>query len=117
MLTQKGPGRGGRRIAIAIVEGSDDFATAQVGVEFVAEFTSDVITKDAYDTLTYSVEGEIPAGMVMYDDGTLEGTPEVAGTYSFTIKLLATKESTDKKGATSVTETAVYLPVTMIVAE
>ena len=103
--------------AIAIVEGSDDFATAKVGTEFVAEFTSDVITIDAYDSLTYSVEGEIPAGMVMYDDGTLEGTPEVAGEYSFSIKLLATKESTDKKGSTSVTETAVYLPVTMIVAE
>ena len=103
--------------AIAIVEGSDDFATAKVGVEFVAEFTSDVITKDAYDSLTYSVEGTLPAGMVMYDDGTLEGEPTEAGEFSFKVKLLATKESTDKKGATSVSETAVYLPITMIVAE
>ena len=103
--------------AIAIVEGSDDFATAKVGVEFVAEFTSDVITKDAYDSLTYSIEGTLPAGMVMYDDGTLEGEPTEAGEFSFKVKLLATKESTDKKGATSVSETAVYLPITMIVAE
>ena len=104
--------------AISIVEGSDDFEAAQVGEEFVAEFTSSVITKDAYDSLTYSVDsGALPAGLTLDEDGTLEGEPTEAGVFNFKVKLLATKENTNKKGQTSVSETAVYLDVTMRIAD
>ena len=104
--------------AIIVKDGSDDFAAAKVGVQFVAEFTSPVITQDAYDTLEYSIEkGMLPAGLELSEDGTLEGTPSEAGIFSFTVKLLGTKETTDKKGKTSVTRTAVYLEVEMRVAD
>lgn len=104
--------------AIILRDGSDDFAAAKVGDEFVAEFTSKVFTSDAYSSLVYSIaEGEIPAGMEFFDDGTLEGTPEKAGEYAFKVQLTAGKEETDKKGATSISETIVYLDVLMNVAE
>ena len=104
--------------AIILRDGSDDFAAAKVGEEFVAEFTSKVFTTDAYSSIKYTIaEGELPAGMEFDEEGTLEGTPEAAGEYNFKVQLTAGKEETDKKGATSITETIVYRDVTMNVAE
>ena len=104
--------------AIVTKDGSDDFAAAQVGNEFVAEFTSNVITKDAYDTLTYAIiDGALPDGVAMDEEGTVEGTPTAAGVYTFTVELHAMKESTSKKGKTEVSETTVSIVVTMRVAD
>lgn len=104
--------------AIVTKDGSDDFAAAQVGNEFVAEFTSNVITKDAYDTLTYAIiDGALPDGVTMDEEGTVEGTPAAAGVYTFTVELHAMKESTSKKGKTEVSETTVSIVVTMRVAD
>ena len=104
--------------AIVTKDGSDDFAAAQVGNEFVAEFTSNVITKDAYDTLMYAIiDGALPDGVTMDEEGTVEGTPAAAGVYTFTVELHAMKESTSKKGKTEVSETTVSIVVTMRVAD
>ena len=110
--------------AIIVVEGSDDFASAQIDEEFVAEFTSKVITTDAYEDLVYSLEsGKLPKGLELDEEGTLEGIPEEAGVFPFTVKLLASKEEAGSSagsggsGGAQKTETAVYLDVTMLVAD
>ena len=53
----------------------------------------------------------------------MEGIPEESGVFNFTVKLLATKEEAGSSGGSSggsagnTSETAVYLDVTMLVAD
>ncbi|MCF0230585.1 MAG: putative Ig domain-containing protein, partial [Parasporobacterium sp.] len=63
---------------------------------FAAQLTSSVFTKDAYDTLIYTLTaGELPAGIMMDDEGTIEGVPQEPGTYTFTVELAASNESSE----------------------
>ena len=86
--------------AIYVTAESDSLETAEVGTEFYAELTSDVYTSAEYSSLEYSLAdgSELPDGLELSTDGVLSGTPTTAGTYTFTVVLTATSESSSGGG-------------------
>lgn len=80
--------------AIQITAESSNFTEAAVGTEFYAEFTSDVYTSAEYNSITYSLKegSSLPDGLTLNADGTITGSPEKAGTYTFTVVLTAKNE-------------------------
>lgn len=61
-------------------------AEATQGVEYEA---SVALTGLTADTVSYTVQGELPAGLELSADGTISGTPTEAGTSTFTVQLRA----------------------------
>lgn len=68
-----------------------DETEAYVDEEFYAEITSENVNTNVYsDGVVYSVKaGELPAGLTLSESGEIEGTPEEAGEYSFTVGVTA----------------------------
>ncbi len=68
-----------------------DETEAYVDEEFYAEITSENVNTNVYsDGVVYSVKaGELPAGLTLSENGEIEGTPEEAGEYSFTVGVTA----------------------------
>ena len=53
----------------------------EVGVELDGGFTA----AGGFGAYTWSVEGDVPAGVTVGDDGTISGAPEESGTYRFNV--------------------------------
>lgn len=100
-----------------MLDTENDFAALEIGEEVAALITSSVYKASNYDadSMTYTVaSGAFPAGLTLSADGIIEGKPTEAGTFVVTIKLYATKTTTNtKKGTTSVAETTAYFDLTI----
>ena len=86
--------------AITVTAESDDLSAAKVGTEFYAELNSSVYTSADYDSLVYSLKdgSSLPAGLTLSEGGIIEGTPEQAGTFTFTVVLTAKNEDSGDQG-------------------
>ncbi len=114
--------------ALALDNDGDSLTDMKVGEEFFTQIVSTEFTSDKYDKLTYSVKsGELPAGITLASDGTIEGTPTAAGTYNVVIELAAEKTSSGggskgfaiprgNKGGTTTETTKVEIALTFTVA-
>lgn len=73
----------------------EDVTKLAVGEEFFGYIETDVFESgEDYDTIEYTLsEGSLPAGIVLNEDGSLEGTPTEAGTFEVTIHIKMAKES------------------------
>lgn len=78
--------------ALALDPNGDPLDQMKVGESFMAMITSSEFTSDKYDSLKYAVKsGVLPEGITLGEDGTIEGTPTKAGTYTVVVELTATK--------------------------
>lgn len=104
----------------------DAINAMEVGKEFMTAIVSDEFTSDKYSKLTYAVKsGKLPDGVEVKPDGTIEGTPAEAGTFSVVIELTAEKESSGggskmamqrgNKGGTTTETTKVEIALTFVV--
>ena len=99
----------------------DDLSKAAVGQSLFAQITSSVFTTEGgkYDTVTYKVKsGTLPEGVVLKEDGIIEGTPAVAGTYNAVVQIVASKTTAgqfESSGSTTTTDTNEYA-LTIVVA-
>lgn len=76
----------------AFVWDGDDRTKAQTGKEFYGVIDSETVTTTNYTSIEYKVvEGALPDGLTINEKGEIVGTPTKAGTYSFTINILAKK--------------------------
>lgn len=68
-----------------------DETEGYVDEEFYAEIASDTVNSNVYtDGIVYSVvAGELPAGLTLSENGKVEGTPEEAGEFTFTVGIKA----------------------------
>lgn len=58
----------------------------KVGEAYEADFSTELNTKFAYSTISYSVDGTLPDGLTLDQaTGKLTGTPTTAGTYTFNV--------------------------------
>lgn len=75
---------------------------ATVGEEFDEVISSEKISTDAGLTeVKYTVKsGNLPAGITLAEDGTLSGTPTVAGKYLVVVNVAAVKEEAGRWGTT-----------------
>ena len=64
-----------------------DETEGAVDEEFYAVIESDIVTAEKYsDGVKYYVkDGKLPAGLALNEEGEIEGTPEAAGEYTFTV--------------------------------
>ncbi len=114
--------------ALALDKDGDSLTDMKVGEEFFTQIVSAEFTSDKYDKLTYSVKsGELPAGLTLAPDGTIEGTPTAAGTYNVVIELAAEKTTSGggskgfamprgNKGGSTTETTKVEIALTFTVA-
>jgi len=76
---------------------TDRLPPAQVGAEYAARFEA------GYGEPPYSwalVEGALPAGLALDEDGRLAGTPEAAGAFEVTIEVRDTADARDARAFT-----------------
>ena len=70
----------------------DALDDAKVGRSFESRIESKVFSLDKYETVVYSViDGELPDGIQLTEDGKLTGKPTKAGEYTVTVEAVATK--------------------------
>lgn len=72
----------------------EEEAPAKVGEEYYATVEQEVLTtENGYDAeVTYAiVSGALPEGLELDSTGAIEGTPTTAGSYTFTVRVIATK--------------------------
>jgi hypothetical protein len=62
-----------------------DLAARKVRTEVGLEFDGAVFAAGGFGTYTWSVEGELPLGLTLGEDGTISGAPEESGSYRFTV--------------------------------
>jgi hypothetical protein len=62
-----------------------DLSVRTVRTEVGVEFDGAVFAAGGFGTYTWSVEGNLPPGLTLGDDGTITGSPEEAGSYRFTV--------------------------------
>jgi len=67
------------------VTGSGDLETRVVRTEVGIEFDGGLSASGGFGTYTWSVDGDLPLGLTLDDDGTITGAPEESGTYRFTV--------------------------------
>ena len=87
--------------ALYMDEEGDPLDSAKVGSSFMAQITSDTFNTDnaAYESVKYTVvEGELPAGLTLSEDGMISGTPTEAGTYTVTVRMTAAGASSSGGG-------------------
>ena len=82
------------------LDGDTEANMLEVGKEFFAYIESDVFkVGDEYETIEYTLkDGDLPAGLVLNADGSIEGTPTAAGTFDVTIHVKASKASSGGGG-------------------
>ena len=69
------------------VTGAGDLETRVVRTEVGIAFDGGVFATGGFGTYTWSVEGDLPLGLELGDDGTISGKPGEAGTYRFTVSV------------------------------
>jgi hypothetical protein len=62
-----------------------DLSARTVRTEVGVEFDGAVFAAGGFGTYTWSVEGNLPPGLTLAEDGTITGSPEEAGSYRFTV--------------------------------
>jgi hypothetical protein len=62
-----------------------DLAARTVRTEVGVEFDGAVFAAGGFGTYTWSVEGDVPPGLTLGEDGTITGAPEESGSYRFTV--------------------------------
>ena len=86
--------------ALALDNDGDAIDQMKVGEEFMTRIVSSEFTTDKYDSLNYSVlNGNLPEGVTLAEDGTISGTPTKTGTYNVTIRLTAEKSGSSGGGS------------------
>ncbi len=69
------------------VMGSGDLETRVVRTEVGVAFDGGVFASGGFGTYTWSVDGKLPLGLELAEDGTVTGKPEGAGTFRFTVSV------------------------------
>ena len=64
---------------------SGDFEPRIVRTEVGVEFDGGLTAAGGFGAYTWSVEGDVPAGLTVGDDGTISGAPEESGSYRFNV--------------------------------
>lgn len=64
---------------------SGDFEPRVVRTEVGVELEGELTAAGGFGTYTWSVEGDLPPGLTLGDDGTISGAAEEAGSYRFTV--------------------------------
>ncbi len=78
----------------------DALDEAKVGKSFESKIESKVFTLDKYESVVYSLlEGELPDGIELTEDGKLTGKPTTAGEYQVTVQAEATKAAQEADGS------------------
>lgn len=110
--------------ALGLDKDGDAVDQMKVGEEFMTRIVSTEFTQDKYDSLKYSVlNGNLPDGITIGEDGVISGTPTQAGTYNVTVRLTAEKSgssggkggSKGNKGGPSKQTTTVDLALQFVV--
>lgn len=95
----------------------DDRTKAEVGAEFVGNIDSETVTTQNYNSVTYEIsEGKLPAGVELKNNGEISGTPTEAGTFTYTVHVIA-KKSVAGFGPFSRTQTFDYYYTDTIVVK
>ena len=69
------------------VTGSGDLETRVARTEVGVAFEGGLFAAGGFGTYTWSVEGDLPFGLELGEDGTISGKPTEAGTYRFTVSV------------------------------
>ena len=69
------------------VMGSGDLGTRVTRTEVGVAFDGGLFATGGFGTYTWSVDGELPLGLELAEDGTISGRPTEAGTYRFTVSV------------------------------
>ena len=80
--------------AFVLEADGDDLSKAELNKDLYTQITSDIFTTEGgkYDTVTYALKsGSLPEGVVVKEDGTIEGKPSQAGTFNAEIEITASK--------------------------
>jgi large repetitive protein len=64
---------------------SGDFEARIVRTEVGVEVDGGLFAAGGFGTYLWSVEGDLPPGLTLGEDGTITGSPEVPGSYRFTV--------------------------------
>ncbi|MDQ3672045.1 MAG: Ig domain-containing protein, partial [Actinomycetota bacterium] len=64
---------------------SGDFETRVVRTEVGVEFDGGLFATGGFGEYLWSVDGDLPPGLTLDDDGSISGSPEKSGSYRFTI--------------------------------
>ena len=67
------------------VTGSGDLETRVARTEVGVAFEGGLFATGGFGTYTWSVDGDLPLGLELAEDGTISGRPTEAGTYRFTV--------------------------------
>ena len=80
---------------------------AKVGTDYSCKVATELVTEDAgYSNIKYSViDGTLPDGMTIGDDGTISGKATKAGEYTFTVNCYAEQGSGWRKSVYNYKET------------
>ena len=69
------------------VTGAGDLETRVVRTEVGVAFDGGLFATGGFGTYTWSVDGVLPLGLELAEDGTITGKPEEAGTFRFTLSV------------------------------
>ena len=69
------------------VTGSGDLETRVARTEVGVAFEGGLFATGGFGTYTWSVDGDLPLGLELAEDGTISGKPTEAGTYRFTVSV------------------------------
>ncbi len=67
------------------VSGAGDLETRVVRTEVGVPFDGGLVATGGFGSYTWSVDGELPFGLELVEDGAINGRPAEAGTYRFTL--------------------------------
>lgn len=69
------------------VTGAGDLETRVARTEVGVAFDGGLFATGGFGTYTWSVDGDLPLGLELADDGTISGRPAEAGTFRFTVSV------------------------------
>ena len=69
------------------VTGAGDLETRVARTEVGVAFDGGLFATGGFGTYTWSVDGDLPLGLELADDGTISGKPAEAGTFRFTVSV------------------------------
>ncbi len=73
------------------VTGSGDLETRVARTEVGVAFEGGLFAAGGFGTYTWSVDGDLPLGLELGEDGTISGKPTEAGTFRFTVSVTDTE--------------------------